>query len=99
MAEITEITENTETVDPIVDPIVDPDIDEDELGPDEELDIDEDEDDDDEEEELDIDEDEKRYCNGSFRMLTGKEFTQNEDYSDDYLKSKGLFKDVEVEGE
>ena len=32
-----------------------------------------------------------QYCQGSFRMLTASCFTQNEDYSDDYLKSKGLF--------
>ena len=37
-----------------------------------------------------------QYCKGSFRMLTSSCFTQNEDYSDDYLKSKGLFK---AEGE
>ena len=32
-----------------------------------------------------------QYCKGSFRMLTASCFTQNENYSDDYLKGKGLF--------
>ncbi len=40
-----------------------------------------------------IDEDAPQYCKGSFRMLTASCFTQNENYSDDYLKSKGLFED------
>ena len=33
-----------------------------------------------------------QYCNGTFRMLTSDCFTQDENYCDDYLKSKGLFK-------
>ena len=37
----------------------------------------------------------KQYCKGSFRMMFSTDFTQNENYSDDYLKSKGLFKATE----
>jgi len=37
----------------------------------------------------------KQYCKGSFRMMFSTDFTQNENYSDDYLKSKGLFKVTE----
>ena len=41
-----------------------------------------------------------KYCKGSFRMMRSIDFTQQENYSDDYLKSKGLFKEGEaVEGD
>lgn len=34
----------------------------------------------------------RRQCQGLFVMKEASEFTQNEKYSDEYLKSKGLFK-------
>lgn len=37
----------------------------------------------------------KQYCEGLFSMLTVADFTQDPKYSDEYLKSKGLFKEVE----
>ena len=40
----------------------------------------------------------KQYCQGSFRMMTSPEFTQDKNYSDEYLRSKGLFQsDTEAE--
>jgi len=42
----------------------------------------------------------KQYCQGSFRMMTSPEFTQDKNYSDEYLRSKGLFKgDINAESE
>ncbi len=38
-----------------------------------------------------------RYCKGLFSMLTADQFTQEENYSDQYLKSKGLFKEDDQE--
>ena len=35
---------------------------------------------------------ERRQCQGLFVIKDASEFTQNENYSDAYLKSKGLFK-------
>ena len=34
----------------------------------------------------------RKQCQGTFAMMDGEDFTQNEKYSDTYLKSKGLFK-------
>ncbi len=34
-----------------------------------------------------------RYCKGTFCWHPVEDFTQNKDYSDPYLKSKGLFLD------
>jgi len=34
----------------------------------------------------------RKQCQGLFMMIDGDDFTQNEKYSDTYLKSKGLFK-------
>ena len=45
-----------------------------------------------EEEEKEV---ETRECKGLFARLPVTEFTQNEKYSDRYLKSKGLFKEQE----
>ena len=35
----------------------------------------------------------RRQCKGLFTMVDEDLFTQNENYSDEYLKSKGLFKE------
>ncbi len=37
----------------------------------------------------------RRTCKGLFAKMDASEFTQNENYSDRYLKSKGLFKTEE----
>ena len=43
--------------------------------------------------------DPRQYCNGLFAWFNKSDFTQDDRYSDVYLKQKGLFKEVDEEEE